>query len=152
MMGGDRISGTMLGAHVAFTPIRYSVFSAAVDVMFANAISHNNKVCVFSPAPCDTRELGSALVSSGVLTIGDRDGWPFPAIRLGIGHYHAKWSGAREGAVSVPEPSGIMISGGIAGRIPSLPPHIEAEISLRAFDRLDDDLARAVAVRLSYRF
>jgi hypothetical protein len=152
MMGGDRILGTMLGAHVALTPMRYSVFSAAVDVMFASALTQNTKVCVFSPDPCDTRYFGSALVSSGVLTIGDHAAWHLPLIRLGIGHYHAKWKGAREGAPAEPEPSGIMFSGGVAARIPGLRPHVEAELSLRGFDRLEVGLTSAVALRFSYRF
>jgi hypothetical protein len=154
VMVGGKIDA-LASVHLARTLLNYSVFSAAVDVMYGANVAGGDKVCILLPPPyvCDTRTFGSALVTSGVLTIGDRQGWPIPAIRLGIGHYHGKWRGSREGASSQPpEPSGMMLSGGIAGRIPGLRPHIEAEVSLRGLDRLDDKLTRTTALRFSYRF
>jgi hypothetical protein len=153
MVGGDSLSPGMLGVHVGRTLLNYSLFSAAVDVIYARSFPVGDKVCILLPPPyvCDTRSIGGALVSSGVLAIGDRAGWPV-ALRFGMGHYHAKWNGSNEGGVQDPEPSGIMFSGGVAGRIPGLRRHIEAEISVRGFDRLDDKLTKAMAVRLSYRF
>jgi hypothetical protein len=153
MVGGDSLSPGMLGVHVGRTLLRYSGLSAAVDVMFTATPGTTDMVCPALPPPndCNARRVGSALVTSGVITIGDRAGWPLP-IRLGIGHYHAKWDRATDGTAQDPEPSGIMFSGGVAGRIPGLHRHIEAELSLRGFDRLEVGLTSAVAIRFSYRF
>jgi hypothetical protein len=156
MIGGDgSVMPGMFGVHLGRTLLTYSVISAAADVMFAVRPGNAGKVCLLQPPPyvCDTPELGSALVSSGVITIGDRPEWRGPMIRFGIGHYHAKWDGSRAGASSqTPEPSGIMFSAGVAGRIRSLARHVEAELSLRGFDRLEDRLTKTAALRFSYRF